>query len=53
MKILDDLLATLNTEEGFRTTEAEVRLAGYCPECQEHLAVSASRMDEYLGKEVR
>ena len=33
----------ISRKEGFRVTEAEVRLAGYCPECQERLSVSASK----------
>jgi Fe2+ or Zn2+ uptake regulation protein len=35
------LKSRINKEEGFRVTEAEVRLAGYCLECQERLAVIA------------
>ena len=36
------LKSRISKEEGFRVTEAEVRLAGYCPECQERLTVSAA-----------
>ena len=36
------LKSRIGKEEGFRVTKAEVRLAGYCPECQEHISVSAS-----------
>jgi len=36
------LKSRIGKEEGFRVTEAEVRLAGYCPECQERLSASAS-----------
>jgi Fe2+ or Zn2+ uptake regulation protein len=38
----ESLKSRISKEEGFRVTEAEVRLAGYCPECQERLSVSAS-----------
>ncbi|MFC1958054.1 Fur family transcriptional regulator [Chloroflexota bacterium] len=38
----DKLKSRIGKEEGFRVTEAEVRLAGYCPECQERLAISAA-----------
>jgi Fur family ferric uptake transcriptional regulator len=33
----ESLKSRISKEEGFRVTEAEVRLAGYCPECQERL----------------
>jgi len=39
----ESLKSRICKEEGFRVTKAEVRLAGYCPECQERLSVSASR----------
>ena len=42
------LKSRISKEEGFRVTEAEVRLAGYCPECQECLAVSATENEKYL-----
>lgn len=38
----ESLKSRISKEEGFRVTEAEVRLAGYCPECQERLSVSAN-----------
>ncbi len=38
----DRLRDEISRKEGFRVTEAEVRLAGYCPDCQERLSVSAS-----------
>ena len=38
----ESLKSRICKEEGFRVTEAEVRLAGYCPQCQERLSVSAS-----------
>lgn len=36
------LKSRIKKEEGFRVTEAEVRLAGYCLECQERLTVIAA-----------
>jgi Fur family ferric uptake transcriptional regulator len=33
----------ITEREGFRVIEAEVRLTGYCPECQERLFVSAKK----------
>ena len=33
----EKLKSRISREEGFRVTEAEVYLAGYCPDCQEHL----------------
>lgn len=35
------LKSRISKEEGFKVTEAEVRLTGYCPECQERLTVGA------------
>ena len=32
------LKSRISREEGFRVTDAEVRLVGYCPECQERLS---------------
>lgn len=32
------LKSRISREEGFRVTDADVRLAGYCPECQQRLA---------------
>ncbi|GAG20677.1 unnamed protein product [marine sediment metagenome] len=32
------LKSRISREEGFKVTDAEVRLAGYCPECQERLS---------------
>jgi Fur family ferric uptake transcriptional regulator len=40
----------ISKKEGFRVTKAEVRLAGYCPECQERLSVSASENRKILVK---
>ena len=31
------LKSRISKEEGFRVTDAEVRLVGYCPECQQRL----------------
>jgi len=32
------LKSKIRREEGFKVTDAEVRLAGYCPECQQRLS---------------
>jgi Fur family ferric uptake transcriptional regulator len=32
------LKSKISREEGFRVTDAEVRLVGYCPECQQRLS---------------
>ena len=45
------LKSTISKEEGFRVTDAEVRLAGYCPECQERLTVSAAENRTISGQE--
>jgi len=37
----DGLQTRITKEKGFRVTDAEVRLVGYCPECQRRLADSA------------
>jgi len=34
----DGLQTRITREKGFRVTDAEVRLVGYCPECQRRLA---------------
>ena len=39
------LKSRISREEGFKVTDAEVRLAGYCPECQQRLS------DEKAGAE--
>jgi Fur family ferric uptake transcriptional regulator len=44
------LKSTISKEEGFRVTYAEVRLSGYCPECQERLTASAAENKQYLAK---
>ena len=33
----------ISKEEGFKVTNAEVRLSGYCPECQESLKVRTAK----------
>ena len=42
------LKSTISKEEGFRVTDAEVRLSGYCPECQERLTVGAAENKQHL-----
>ena len=44
------LKSTISKEEGFMVTQAEVRLAGYCPECQEHLIINTAKNRQYLAK---
>ena len=44
------LKSRVSKEEGFRVTNADVRLSGYCPECQERLAVGAAENRRYLAK---
>lgn len=34
----EGLKSRINREEGFKVTDAEVRLVGYCPECQQRLS---------------
>jgi Fur family ferric uptake transcriptional regulator len=45
------LKSRISKEEGFRVTAAEVCLAGYCPACQERLAVSAAENKTMRGQE--
>ena len=45
------LKSRISKEEGFKVTEAEVHLAGYCPECQERLTVNAAGNRVISGKE--
>ena len=45
------LKSRISKEEGFKVTEAEVHLAGYCPECQERLTVSTAENREILAQE--
>ena len=45
------LAGEISEKEGFKVTEAEVRLAGYCPECQENLFISVNgKYNKYLVK---
>jgi len=44
------LKSRISREEGFRVTGAEVRLSGYCPECQERLTVSDAEHKQYVAK---
>jgi Fur family ferric uptake transcriptional regulator len=36
----EKLKSRISREEGFKVTDAEVRLAGYCPDCQQHLSAN-------------
>ena len=45
------LKSRISKEEGFKVMEAEVRLAGYCPECQERLIISDAKNGEILAQE--
>jgi len=47
----EKLKSRIGKEEGFRVTDAEVRLTGYCPECQERMAVSAAGNRVISGRE--
>jgi len=38
----EHLKSRIKKEEGFKVTEADVRLAGYCPDCQQRLSVNTS-----------
>ena len=48
---MERLKSRIRKEEGFRVTEAEVRLTGYCPECQERLSISAAESRTICDKE--
>jgi Fur family transcriptional regulator, ferric uptake regulator len=45
------LKSRISQKEGFRVTDAEVRLSGYCPECQERLTVSAAENRTIFAQE--
>jgi Fe2+ or Zn2+ uptake regulation protein len=45
------LKSTISKEEGFRVIEAEVRLTGYCPDCQQYLTVNAAKNGTISGQE--
>jgi Fur family ferric uptake transcriptional regulator len=47
------LASRISKEEGFRVTDTEVRLSGYCPECQQRLAISADENEKTREEEVR
>jgi len=36
----EHLKTQIGQEEGFKVTEADVRLAGYCPDCQQRLSIN-------------
>ena len=40
----------ISKEEGFKVTDAEVRLSGYCPECQNNLNKETAKNKQYLAK---
>ena len=40
----------INRREGFRVTEAEVRLGGYCPECQQRVYGGMTKTEQYLAE---
>jgi Fur family ferric uptake transcriptional regulator len=40
------LRSKIGREKGFKVTDAEVRLLGYCPECQQRLATNATNSEE-------
>ena len=46
----EKLKARLGRKEGFEVTEAEVRLAGYCPQCRQR--VLGSGADAVRGREI-
>jgi len=37
------LKSRISREEGFKVTDAEVRLAGYCPDCQQRLSGNTTK----------
>ena len=37
----------IGKKEGFKVTDAEVRIAGYCPECQQHLLDKRTDIKQY------
>lgn len=46
------LKSRIGKEEGFRVTGAEVRLTGYCPECQQHLTITTENRTVSSREEV-
>jgi len=47
----EKLKSRISREEGFKVTDAEVRLSGYCPYCQEHMILSTAGNRVKSGKE--
>ena len=47
------LTTRISKEEGFRVTDTEVRLSGYCPECQKRLTINAGENEKSREEEVR
>lgn len=47
------LKSRIGKEAGFRVTETEVRLAGYCPQCQQRLTTIAENRTVSSQEEVR
>jgi Fur family ferric uptake transcriptional regulator len=39
----DKLKSRISKEEGFKVIDAEVRLAGYCPDCQKRMTISIDK----------
>ncbi|MBA7486781.1 hypothetical protein ES707_22342 [subsurface metagenome] len=48
----EKLKSRISREEGFRVTDAEVRLAGYCPDCQRRLSdnVTNTKQEQKIRK---
>ena len=38
--LTEHLKTKISQEEGFKVTETDVRLAGYCPDCQQRLSIN-------------
>lgn len=47
----EGLKSRISQEEGFKVTEADVRLAGYCPDCQQRLSDDNNGDTAAIGKE--
>ena len=43
----ESMKTRISKKEGFKVTDAEVRLAGYCPECQKHLSDKGTDDEQY------
>ena len=48
--LTESLKDQFTREQGFEVTEAEVRLAGYCPECRKRLAGSETAIPDRSGE---